>query len=749
MTGGLLGMQIDDSGTILEVSNAILDGIEIEGQTKVGGIAGLASKSDFSDITIEDTNIETNDVSAFCLGLNFAGSGREVTAENVSIKDSTITTPGTAAGIVSFSDKSVTVDGLTLDGVEITSLGNCAGGCVGNIGGVLTASDITVKNDTSIYGGYQAGGVVGYVSSATLENIDVKDSSFESPYGMAGSVAGCFTGNTTIDGLTIKDVYIDAKNCAGGAIGCNSSNTTITDLDINGVEASSSTACAGAVLGIESSTLTLPEASIQNVEIDGYLHNGTVAGVSIGLNATDLTIKNSDVSVNTQNSNGLVGGVIGVGNPTISGSTIENVDLKGYYIMGGITTTGTINSTNNTLKNITFDQDNPLGAAPIGGVIGVMYPGSVMDNNKLYNIEMSAKGVVAGGIVGVASSEIKNSSVDGLSIVYPEGVFSEIGGIVGCLQSNLTNCSVNNATISGHKVSGGGTYGDIGGIAAVSNVGYIIDGATITNSTITSDKEVGGIIGVASGPVRNCTVDTVVVTSTAQNQGDEDNRSFIGGDAGGAIGATTSEVKNITVKNTTVKSPKLAGGVVGAGRDGYTTLENLTCENNTIEYGTEEDGNGAYIGAPEIYEGPLSGLMVEAFEEVEEDIDAEGQLPQEEITEAIPEVQEPKQTVTEAEEVKDTSSEPKEDEIESSEESKVEEYEETVDDERSEEQVEDTFSIDEELEEELTEEEKIEKNEQTEDTVEEKTEVTDEVKEEKTEEQPENVDIQTIESEEE
>lgn len=656
LTGGIIGMQLDDSSCVLEVSNVNIEGNEITGNSKVGGIAGLVNKTDLSNITIENTDIEAKDVSAFCIGLNYAGSGREVTAENITIKDSTVNTPQTAAGIVAFSDKNVVVDGLTLDGVEINSDNYCAGGCVGNIGGELFASDIIIKNGTAITGGQHAGGLVGYVSKATLENIDVKDSSFESPYGMAGSVAGCFTGNTTIDGLTIKDVDVTATNCAGGVIGCNSSNTTITDLVINGVEATSSTASAGAVLGIESSTLTIPGANIQNVDISGFQHGGTVSGVVSTINATDLTIKTSDVKGTGTTCNGLIGAVVGVGSANVSGSTIENVDLKGYYIMGGITTTGTINSTNNTLRNITFDQNNPLGCAPIGGVIGIMYGGSVIDNNKLYNIDMTAKGVVAGGIVGVALGEIKNSSVDGLSIEYAEGDFSEIGGIVGCLQSNLSNCSVNNATISGHRVSNGQMYGDIGGIAAVSSLGYIIDGASITNSTITSDKEAGGIIGVASGPVRNCTVDKVTVISTAQNLGDEDSRSFIGGDAGGAIGATTSEVKNITVTNTTVKSPKLAGGVVGAGLTGYTTLENLTCENNTIEYGIEEDGSGAYIGAPDMYEAPAQGLMGEA-EEVEDEVIKEaekeenkGEIIEESKTETVENIEENKDVITDEKE---------------------------------------------------------------------------------------------------
>lgn len=664
ITGGLIGMQLNESGPILEVANTTIDGLDVSGMTKVGGVAGLANKSNISNVTIKDTEIDAKDSSAFIIGLNYSGSNREIVAEDIEIKDSKITSQLQAAGIVGFSDKDVTVDGLTIDHTEINSDNYCAGGILSNNGESLIASNVTIKNGTKITAGQHAGGLAGYTWSATLEDVDLNNIEITSLNAMAGGVLACDNGNTTIDGLNIKNIDVNASNCAGGAIGCNTSNTTITDLVVNDVEVTSTGTSAGSVVGIESSTLTIPEANIQNVDITAFQHAGTVAGVSIGLNTNNAIIKNSNVESTQKNANGLTGGVVGVSdNLEISNSTIENVDLKGKYIMGGMVTTGVIKSTNNTMRNIKMTQETNLGNAPIAGVSAVMYYGSVIDNNKLYNVEIVPTGIVAGGIAGIAIDEVKNSSVDGLSIVYPEEVFSEVGGIVGCLQSNLTNCSVNNATITGYRVPTGMNYGDIGGVVGTTNYGCIIDGATITNSTITSNKEAGGIVATPMGPVLNSTVDNVTVISTAPNVGSEDARSFIGGDAGGAVAATSNQVKNVTVKNSTIRSPKLAGAVVGAGNMGYTTLENLTSENNTVEYGAEEDGDGTYVGAPDMYVVPAQGLMFEP-EEVDEDVieEDEEEIAKEETieepkTETVENVKENKDITTEEKEEVKTNSE--------------------------------------------------------------------------------------------
>ena len=199
--------------------------------------------------------------------------------------------------------------------------------------------------------------------------------------------------------------------------------------------------------------------------------------------------------------------------------------------MGGIMAVGTIDATNITLNDVEITMNRRDTDVGNGGLIGIASGGSNIDGVNANNITVNGNGVLTGGIVGIAHCNLNDIHIKDSTIV--QTTYANVGGIAGIMDSgSLTNSSVDNCTISG--TSSGSQYGDIGGaVGCICYSSDVIDNVTVKNSTITSTEEVGGIVGVAPGVIRNCKVDNRTITSTAPNMAEASGgRVFIGGDAG-------------------------------------------------------------------------------------------------------------------------------------------------------------------------------------------------------------------------
>lgn len=121
------------------------------------------------------------------------------------------------------------------------------------------------------------------------------------------------------------------------------------------------------------------------------------------------------------------------------------------------------------------------------------------------------------GWVDTASATVKNVNVDGAIVKGSHWV----GVIAGYWTGEISNCSVNDAVVIGYNVNGDANGDKIGGIVGYLNKGTL-NGNTITASTVTGHRDVGGMAGavVATGTVTNNTVkDVTVSASYGQNVG--------------------------------------------------------------------------------------------------------------------------------------------------------------------------------------------------------------------------------------
>lgn len=148
------------------------------------------------------------------------------------------------------------------------------------------------------------------------------------------------------------------------------------------------------------------------------------------------------------------------------------------------------------------------------------------------------------GWVDAGKATVKNLNIDGATVKGSHWV----GVIAGYFTGKIENCSVNNATVIGYNLTDDANGDKIGGIVGCLNEHSYLNNNSITNSTISGNRDIGGIAG--------------------------------------SVAASTYEMNNNTVSNvkityTTAKSYASAGEIV-SGRTGYVANATNVATNVTI-----------------------------------------------------------------------------------------------------------------------------------------------------------------------
>ena len=218
---------------------------------------------------------------------------------------------------------------------------------------------------------------------------------------------------------------------------------------------------------------------------------------------------------------------------SIRGLHLENVDIKGRYRVGGITSFA---STSSLIVNSSVEGSVEGGDAWIGGLVGENY-GSI--------INTSATGIVkgytnVGGLVGYSVGLISNSHVS----VDVEAVYRS-GGLVGYNQNLATSGGrITNSYATGSVQSSF----SVGGLVGYNDSGMITD--VYASGNVTGSADVGGLVGYndAAGSIRNGYALGVVSGEV---------------NAGGLVGhnAITATITNSYWDSSTTRIMTSAGGI--------------------------------------------------------------------------------------------------------------------------------------------------------------------------------------------
>ena len=262
--------------------------------------------------------------------------------------------------------------------------------------------------------------------------------------------------------------------------------------------------------------------SIKGLDIQG---GGLFNSVEAGSEIRNLTL--IDISV-TNSGSGSTGAIAGSVSPGVS---IFNSHVDGKSTVAGNGNTGGLigwgsPEIDRCSANVEIQNGN---AANAGGLVGYLEPGGFIHNSYAIG-RVTSSGDEAGGLVGLAQGEIKNSHASCKVIGM-----NNTGGLAGSATADVTNCYATGTVDGTNHVGGliGTSVGNVslcssdGSVKGTSSVGgligfHVVAGGTVvkiigcsSRASVTGSSPVGGLLGSGTAYIPE-TIDDGVVTVEAE-----------------------------------------------------------------------------------------------------------------------------------------------------------------------------------------------------------------------------------------
>ncbi len=348
-----------------------------------------------------------------------------------------------------------TFSNIALDTIEgFNSENSSSGGFAGEINSG-TFNNISLKNLGNIGVAKYAGGFAGQINGGDFSSIIL--SNIESIYGKnnGGGFVGYTTGNTTFDGIGLKDIrFIKSGAFTGGFAGMTQGNVIFENIVLNDLEEISGSHAGGFVGGVlnnENGIASLSNIVLNNIEsikgigfiggFAGWINNGTFENIALN------NIKN----ISDNNYAGGFTGYAGAGTykniilnniGEISANGTASLDEKSIYA-GGFA--GRIKSDGINFSNIVLNDIDKISASiAAGGFVGNIENGSNIANSNIYFY----------GLLNSSSNKnyiTHNENILNLSNTTDFQTFINQSKIAGL--EYLTNTSTSNSHL--HMINGG------------------------------------------------------------------------------------------------------------------------------------------------------------------------------------------------------------------------------------------------------------------------------------------------------
>lgn len=515
--GGIVGIN-SNGGTISKCTTDA--GKTISGNNHLGGITGwnlkggtLTGNENYA--TVNASGKDNSDYAAVG-GIAGQNSGTIVLQKDSSTKSRSVSGAKGAGvgGLVGINES----DGQ----IQVTGTGGTSG------------EIIVVSNKVTVQGYEQVGGIVGinhgkFSHSGSPAYITAQAKKVQASHGTAGGVVGVTDGDIHYAVNRCESVSADAGN-AGGIVAENTNKTAIikncnnygnvrsSDGYAGGIVATNAgmiqycrvqspgssnsveiyslgVNASGAIAATNSGTITdcLPGATVilrGNATVyGGIVGENTGKVTSAALNAAGTSAYNlSYMPQIKSDKNGLtVGGAVGSNTGVVSGIVASNLcfeNFSGYKYLGGIVG-----------KNGVTVNQNPQNAGAQISVTNCKFTGIMTEK-----VNAGAAGNCYGGIAGINYDELKNNTVDQITMniqgVYTatststtaqkEAMASHAGGIVG---KNEINALIDGCTLTDNSRSVlQAKFGMLGGVTGFNKGTIQMSGSSITASIMTTDS---------------------------------------------------------------------------------------------------------------------------------------------------------------------------------------------------------------------------------------------------------------------
>ena len=559
----------------------------------------IASKIDLRHLALL-VNKAQND----CIGLTFQQT-QDITCDN------TYTPIGYYVNSSDWATFRGTYDGQshTVSGITVTRTGDTnADGHVGLFGYIryYSASDYgTVRNvvlaSSTFTGCDRVGGIVGYNGGGTVQNCRVEST------------------------VTIKAGHNNAYY-HGGIVGSNDNGNIIGCYSAAAVSANGKTNCKqyGGIVGYNIYG-TVKDCLYAGTTVDAYLHKGAIVGYDEN---------NKGVFSNNYYTAISLGGVAGSDRDgarrarTVTlGEDIALVGDETAYSASGLTAIGTtalqsgetIYSGEGQTLTFSYTGDVPVGFVapcyytiddtPIGGSTFQMPAKDAVHVGTLWttDYETSHAGTAADPYIisDYPQLELLALRMNEGEYYYSSSKHFKLGADIACFDGENNHTPIGTSsnsfrgtfdgdghTISGIRINTSANYQGLFGYLG-SESSTMVKNVTLTNSTITGQYFVGGIVGNCFiGTIQNCRVESSVTIGAYA-----DNANNHGGIVGTAFNYTTVKgcYSAATVTNNGKSNCKYYGGIVGYinNSDGN-TVKNCLYTGTTIE---SDSDKGAIVGS--------------------------------------------------------------------------------------------------------------------------------------------------------
>ncbi len=599
LISGSINGTTDNVGAVVGNANStvienVKNTINVTGTNNVGGIIGTGTNVTLNGV-VNAGAIKGNSNVGGLAGSLTAGSTLKGESYNLGDIKGTVNNIGGLVGSASHSTIGNKTGFQMYNHLDVTG-GYNVGGIVGNLEDGSTVQNVyndgTVKATDKIESeyNYHTGKSSNLPNNATFENgIATVTVDIANVGGIVGNSDGNTKANTINNVLNNGDIssnkqsnndYYDAGN-VGGVVG-SAVNTNITDAtnkenDIRGAHN------VGGIAGyFEEGTISNAINNGGDILATGARHNGDFIKESV------RNSENTKEEFNIGNMGGIVGYMFGDGSYVELSSnrgTVHSAEIKKLTesvpepskaantggIVGKIDRGTTLNLTDINDKDApkkaavsnSYNTGNVSGYTGVGGVVGMMYNGEVINSYNLGNIQttrqvQSNEKIPAVNMGGVVGDTTENSGAQALIYnVYNKGQIGDenfnyyarhVGGVVGRLSGTVEKAYNNGAIYNGYSTVGGVVgWWAAGSVNNVFNTGNI----TVVNNDTQKDNgrgsEVGGIIGSVN--------DSVTKLTNAYNLGTL--RSFVGttganNSLGGIIGNihdTGNRYSNMEISN--------------------------------------------------------------------------------------------------------------------------------------------------------------------------------------------------------
>ncbi len=353
-----------------------------------------------------------------------------------------------------------TFSNIALDTIEgFNGENSSSGGFAGEINSG-TFNNISLKNLGNIGVAKYAGGFAGQINGGDFSSIIL--SNIESIYGKnnGGGFVGYTTGNTTFDGISLKDIrFIKSGAFTGGFAGMTQGNVIFENIVLNDLEEISGSHAGGFVGGVlnnENGIASLSNIVLNNIEsikgigfiggFAGWINDGTFNNIILN-NIEKISVSATHKYIFTGGFTGYTGAgtyknIILNNIGEISANGTASLDEKSIYA-GGFA--GRIKSDGINFSNIVLNDIDKISASiAAGGFVGNIENGSNIANSNIYFY----------GLLNSSSNKnyiTHNENILNLSNTTDFQTFINQSKIAGL--EYLTNTSTSNSHL--HMINGG------------------------------------------------------------------------------------------------------------------------------------------------------------------------------------------------------------------------------------------------------------------------------------------------------